>query len=78
MQNSNKTTRMSTAPTNKSPHQVLLEAVEAFLIQHKMRDYLFGRLAANDPPFVYRLRQGREPRYALREKVWKFMREYRG
>lgn len=78
MQISNKTPAMSTAPTNKSPQQELLEAVEAFLRKHKMRDYLFGRLAANDPPFVYRLRQGREPRYALREKVWKFMREYRG
>lgn len=63
--------------TNKSPHQVLLEAVEGFLKKHNMPDYLFGKLATNDPPFVYRLRNGLEPRYERREKIWKFMKEYK-
>jgi hypothetical protein len=69
---------MSNRTLNKSPHAALLTAIEAFLIRHKMSAYDFGCLVGKDSALVYRLRKGREPRYALREKVWKFMKEYRG
>jgi hypothetical protein len=63
---------------DEPPHQELLYAIEAFLVHHDMSATAFGSLSLNDPAFVQRLRGGREPRFAVREKVWKFMREYRG
>lgn len=55
----------------------ILSAIEAFLEQHGMTPTAFGKLAAGDPAFVFELRDGREPRRALRDRVNNYMRDYR-
>lgn len=61
---------MTQAPTD------LTAAVEGFLTQHGMEPTRFGRLAVNDPKFVFDLREGREPRRATRDRVVAFMHGY--
>ncbi|WP_406568363.1 hypothetical protein [Alterisphingorhabdus coralli] len=38
----------------------------------------FGRLAARDPRLVDDMRNGREPRKAMRERIEHFMNRYEG
>ena len=44
-------------------------AVEAFIASQKITATSFGKKFANDPLFVFQLRQGREPRSGTRAKV---------
>ena len=43
--------------------------VEAFIEEHEMTPTQFGKRFANDPLFVFQIRDGREPRTATRRKV---------
>lgn len=43
--------------------------VEAFIAQHELTATGFGKKFANDPLFVFQLRNGREPRTVTRRKV---------
>lgn len=58
--------------------QAFILRVEKFLKRHDVTATRFGRLAANDPNFVFDLRSGRKPNPDLIEKVDGWMREYRG
>lgn len=49
-------------------------SVEAYLEKHGMTPTRFGREAANDPSFVFQLREGRELRTATRERVVAYMK----
>ena len=55
----------------------LLRLVEKFLRETDMPRTKFGRLCASDPRLVDDLRNGREPREALRSRVEHFMNNYR-
>ena len=44
-------------------------AVERFIENHGLTPTEFGRLYANDPGFVFELREGREPRESTREAI---------
>jgi len=55
----------------------LLRLVEIFLRETGMPRTRFGRLCAGDPRLVDDLRNGREPREALRKRVEHFMNIYR-
>lgn len=55
----------------------LLRKIERFLRLHNMPRTKFGRLAAHDPRLVDDMRNGREPRSAMRNKVEHFMNIYR-
>lgn len=54
----------------------LLRKIERFLRLHNMPRTKFGRLAAHDPRLVDDMRNGREPRAAMRKKVEHFMNIY--
>lgn len=54
----------------------LLRKIERFLRLHNMPRTKFGRLAAHDPRLVDDMRNGREPRSAMRKKVEHFMNIY--
>jgi hypothetical protein len=56
----------------------LLRKIERFLRLHNMPRTKFGRLAAHDPRLVDDMRNGREPRSAMRKKVEHFMNIYKG
>jgi len=56
---------------------MLIWKVERFLAATGMPVTKFGRLAASDPRLVGDLRNGREPRTALRTRLEHFMNEYR-
>lgn len=55
----------------------LLRKIERFLRLHNMPRTKFGRLAAHDPRLVDDMRNGREPRSAMRKKVEHFMNIYK-
>lgn len=55
----------------------ILKDVERFLRRSRMSPTAFGREAAKDPKLVFELRQGRECRRALRDKLQQFMRTWR-
>jgi hypothetical protein len=55
----------------------LLRKIERFLRLHNMPRTKFGRLAAHDPRLVDDMRNGREPRSAMRKKVEHFMNKYK-
>lgn len=55
----------------------LLRKIERFLRLHNMPRTKFGRLAAHDPRLVDDMRNGREPRAAMRKKVEHFMNIYK-
>lgn len=55
---------------------MLLRSIEIFLREHDMLPSTFGREAANDPRFVFDLRNGRTPRPATERRVRDWMREY--
>lgn len=50
-----------------------LSEIEAFLAARKMDPTTFGRLAVNDPKFVFDLRQGRAPNLRTLERTKAFM-----
>ncbi|WOE74719.1 hypothetical protein RB602_12820 [Parasphingorhabdus sp. SCSIO 66989] len=56
----------------------VLRTVERFLRRHDMPRTKFGRLAARDPRLVDDMRNGREPRKAMRERIEHFMNRYEG
>lgn len=43
--------------------------IEDFLTAHDMNPTQFGKLFANDPLFVFQIRDGREPRSQTRQKI---------
>lgn len=57
----------------KSPSDILLEAIESFLIKEEMPATVFGQQAANDSKLVFDLRAGRELRFATTQKIQSFM-----
>ena len=56
---------------------MLIRKIEDFMRQTKMPQTRFGRLATNDPQFVFDLRRGRTPRPRTVSRVEHFMNEYR-
>ena len=56
---------------------MLIRQIEKFLRRHEMPATKFGRLAARDPRLVFDLRNGREPRAAMKHRVEHFMNIYR-
>lgn len=56
---------------------MLIHKIDAFLRQTKMPQTRFGRLATNDPQFVFDLRRGRVPRSKMERRVEHFMNTYR-
>lgn len=54
----------------------MLRKIERFLRRHNMPRTKFGRLAAHDPRLVDDMRNGREPRIAMRRKIEHFMNIY--
>jgi hypothetical protein len=57
--------------------QSFIRRVERFLGRYGMAATRFGKCAANDPNFVFDLRQGRKPNPDLIEAVDRWMREFR-
>lgn len=57
--------------------RMLIRDVERFLTATGLPPTKFGRLAVSDPRLVYDLRNGREPRPALRSRVEHFMNTFR-
>jgi hypothetical protein len=55
---------------------MLIRKIEVFLRRTGMPATRFGRLAAQDPRFVYDLRRGREPRRRMEQRVEHFMNAY--
>jgi hypothetical protein len=56
---------------------MLICKIDAFLRRTKMPQTRFGRLATNDPQFVFDLRRGRMPRATTERRVEHFMNTYR-
>ena len=56
---------------------MLIRDIERFLASTGLPPTKFGRLAARDPRLVFDLRNGREPRPALRSRVEHFMNTFR-
>lgn len=56
---------------------MLIRQIECFLQETGMPGTKFGRLAVHDPRFVGDLRNGREPRRAVTQRVTQFMSHYR-
>ena len=56
---------------------MLLREIERFLRDTGMPWTKFGRLAVHDPRFVGDLRNGREPRPVVEDRVKSFMTAYR-
>lgn len=54
----------------------VLRLIEKFLRETGMPRTKFGRLSASDPRLVDDLRNGREPREALRKRIEHFMNTY--
>jgi len=57
-------------------HEILLAEVEAFLKRHDMAPTTFGTMAANDVKLVSDLREGRDIRLSMADRLRRFMREY--
>ncbi|MBB3860578.1 hypothetical protein GGQ88_001844 [Novosphingobium hassiacum] len=57
---------------------MLIRKIEKFLSSTGMPVTKFGRLAAQDPRLVGDLRNGREPRTAMVQRVEHFMNEFGG
>ena len=56
---------------------MLIRKIEEFMRRTKMPQTWFGRLAINDPQFVFDLRRGRVPRRRTERRVEHFMNTYR-
>jgi homoserine dehydrogenase len=50
------------------------QEVDAYIAEAKLTPTAFGRVAINDPNFVFNLRTGREPRRDTIARVRSFMR----
>lgn len=46
-----------------------IQSVEQFIVEHGWSATRFGKEMANDPRFVFQIRDGREPRSAVRDRV---------
>lgn len=46
-----------------------INTVETFIKEREITPTFFGKKYANDPLFVFQLREGREPRSKTRQKV---------
>ncbi len=55
---------------------MLIRKIEKFLRRTEMAATKFGRLAAQDPRFVFDLRRGRLPRTRTEERVEHFMNNF--
>ncbi len=55
---------------------MLIRKIDEFMRQTKMPQTRFGRLAVNDPQFVFDLRRGRTPRPKTEQRVEHFMNTY--
>ncbi|HEY6814020.1 MAG TPA: hypothetical protein VI168_00640 [Croceibacterium sp.] len=55
---------------------MLIRKIEVFLRRTDMSATRFSRLATRDPRFVADLRNGREPRRRLEQRVEHFMNTY--
>jgi hypothetical protein len=55
---------------------MLIRDIERFLATTGLPATKFGRLAVSDPRLVFDLRNGREPRPALRSRVEHFMNTF--
>jgi prephenate dehydrogenase len=55
---------------------MLLRSIERFLRTTGLPESKFGRLAASDPRLVTDLRNGREPRKRMVQRVEQFMNTY--
>ena len=55
---------------------MLIRKIEEFMRLTKMPQTRFGRLAINDPQFVFDLRRGRVPRRGTEKRVEHFMNTY--
>lgn len=55
---------------------MLIREIERFMTRTGLAPTTFGRLAACDPRLVFDLRNGREPRDAMRTRVEHFMNTY--
>jgi hypothetical protein len=55
---------------------MLIRTIEEFMRHTKMPQTRFGRLAINDPQFVFDLRRGRVPRAKTERRVEHFMNTY--
>jgi hypothetical protein len=53
------------------------QKVEDFIAREGWSPSRFGQESANDAKLVFQLRSGREPMTATREKILRFMREYK-
>lgn len=53
-----------------------LTTIENFLIKHKMSASTFGVKAKAEPNLVFDLREGRQCREEIQQKVLAFMKEY--
>jgi 2,4-dienoyl-CoA reductase-like NADH-dependent reductase (Old Yellow Enzyme family) len=56
-----------------SEADIFKSQVEQYLERNDMTPTRFGRLFANDPWFVFQLREGREPRARMRHKILEAM-----
>lgn len=52
-----------------------IQSVEKFIADREWTATRFGREMANDPRFVFQLRNGREPRSTVRQRVLERMSE---
>ena len=55
---------------------MLLRSIETFLRRTGLPESKFGRLAVSDPRLVTDLRNGREPRKPMVQRVEHFMNKY--
>jgi len=55
---------------------MLIRSIEKFLRAHDIAATKFGRLAVQDPRFVFDLRNGREPRAETEARIRAFMAGY--
>jgi len=53
-----------------------LTTIENFLIKYKMSASMFGMKAKGEPNLVFNLREGRQCREEIQQRVLAFMKEY--
>lgn len=66
-------TRDDAASAKRSPNVPIRRQIEQFLRDTKMAPTQFGRLVAKDPRLVLDIRNGREPRRAMADKIRAFI-----
>jgi homoserine dehydrogenase len=58
--------------------ETFIKSVEDFLAKHDWTATRFGREMVSDPRFVFQLREGREPRSAVRNRISEKMAAFEG